>query len=350
MFGGNPNIYCGGNFYGTVYTAQAIGGCIGIETDTQISNLGGVSSAVRKKAYTAVSAAGDEVSGTETDCAYCIEAQAGGIGFLNGILITNYLGSPGLNTSGTILALDPAYVTAFSYVNAFDLRNGSCSGKIIEFGGLTAPYNWSCAGILSLPTGSASVPAINFGTANTGIYGSSTYVETTVGNTNVLYAGLNSTVPFVGIGSVGAINNDVLASSYSANGAWGATFRNASTGTGAQTVFDFGNGTSSNEAYILLNGANVTAQNGANAMDIVGKAGVWISGSVTAGTGIAVNTSGVATALDGLISAGAAPTAAAGQIGYGGTTVASSFCGSLASAAGCVLINVAGTSHYVPYY
>jgi hypothetical protein len=46
----------------------------------------------------------------------------------------------------------------------------------------------------------------------------------------------------------------------------------------------------------------------------------------------------------------AAPTVLSGQIGYGGTTVAASNCGSLASAVGCVVINVAGTVHYVPYY
>jgi hypothetical protein len=46
----------------------------------------------------------------------------------------------------------------------------------------------------------------------------------------------------------------------------------------------------------------------------------------------------------------AAPTVAGNQIGYGGTVVASSNCGSLASSAGCILINVAGTSRYLPYY
>jgi hypothetical protein len=47
---------------------------------------------------------------------------------------------------------------------------------------------------------------------------------------------------------------------------------------------------------------------------------------------------------------GAAPTVAAGQIGYGGTTAVATNCGSLAGAAGCIVVNVAGTQHYVPYY
>lgn len=46
----------------------------------------------------------------------------------------------------------------------------------------------------------------------------------------------------------------------------------------------------------------------------------------------------------------AAPTVAASQVGLGSTVVASSFCGSLAGAAGCLVINVAGTTRYVPYY
>ena len=47
---------------------------------------------------------------------------------------------------------------------------------------------------------------------------------------------------------------------------------------------------------------------------------------------------------------GPAPTVAAAQVGLGGTTAAASSCGSLAGAAGCMVINVAGTTHYVPYY
>jgi hypothetical protein len=47
---------------------------------------------------------------------------------------------------------------------------------------------------------------------------------------------------------------------------------------------------------------------------------------------------------------GAPPTVTSGQIGYGGTTAASSNCGSLMSAVACITVNVAGTAHYVPYY
>lgn len=46
----------------------------------------------------------------------------------------------------------------------------------------------------------------------------------------------------------------------------------------------------------------------------------------------------------------AAPTVGGGQVGYGGTTAAASNCGSLASSVGCLVINVGGTTRYVPYY
>jgi hypothetical protein len=45
-----------------------------------------------------------------------------------------------------------------------------------------------------------------------------------------------------------------------------------------------------------------------------------------------------------------APTVAAGQIGYGSTVAAASNCGSLASSVGCIIVNIAGSVHYFPYY
>ncbi len=53
---------------------------------------------------------------------------------------------------------------------------------------------------------------------------------------------------------------------------------------------------------------------------------------------------------NGFIAKSAAATAAAGQIAYGSTTVASSFCGSLSGSLGCIVVNIAGTTQYVPYW
>ena len=47
---------------------------------------------------------------------------------------------------------------------------------------------------------------------------------------------------------------------------------------------------------------------------------------------------------------GAAATVSAGQIAYGGTTAAATNCGSLSGAAGCIVENIAGATHYTPYY
>lgn len=46
----------------------------------------------------------------------------------------------------------------------------------------------------------------------------------------------------------------------------------------------------------------------------------------------------------------AAPSTAAGQTAFGSTTAAASNCGSLSGAAGCLVININGTTHYVPYW
>jgi hypothetical protein len=68
------------------------------------------------------------------------------------------------------------------------------------------------------------------------------------------------------------------------------------------------------------------------------------------GIGTFNGTYGGTAKLGNIIATVAAPTVSASQIGYGSTTAASSSCGTLASAAGCVVINVAGTAHYIPYY
>jgi len=51
-----------------------------------------------------------------------------------------------------------------------------------------------------------------------------------------------------------------------------------------------------------------------------------------------------------IVFSAAAPTTTTGQVGFGSTVVASSFCGSLSGAIGCTVINVAGTAHYQPYW
>lgn len=47
---------------------------------------------------------------------------------------------------------------------------------------------------------------------------------------------------------------------------------------------------------------------------------------------------------------GAPGTVTSGHIAYGGTTTAATSCGSLAGAAGCITVNIAGTVRHVPFY
>lgn len=98
-------------------------------------------------------------------------------------------------------------------------------------------------------------------------------------------------------------------------------------------------------ASYLLGIANVPwlfSINSAEKMRLSPSGGLSIGTTTDAGAGNLL-TSGVKLAA-------AAPSVAAGQIGYGGTTAAASSCGSLAGAAGCIVVNVAGTTRNVPYY
>jgi hypothetical protein len=65
---------------------------------------------------------------------------------------------------------------------------------------------------------------------------------------------------------------------------------------------------------------------------------------------LALQPSGGTTQIFSTILMNAAPTVAASQVGFGSTTAVSSACGSLTGASACLVINVAGTVHYIPYY
>jgi len=77
-------------------------------------------------------------------------------------------------------------------------------------------------------------------------------------------------------------------------------------------------------------------------------AGVQSKFSIDAsGDTVAAGTSTVT----GVIATAAAPTVAAAQIGYGSTTAAAANCNvAVPTPTGCVVINVAGTTRYIPYY
>ncbi len=89
-----------------------------------------------------------------------------------------------------------------------------------------------------------------------------------------------------------------------------------------------------------------TAKNIGIQIDAV--SGTGAVGLVNSGSEV---TTGTVTSAGGILTA-AAPTVAAAQIGYGSTTAALSNCGSavLTTATACLVINVAGTTRYIPYF
>lgn len=67
-----------------------------------------------------------------------------------------------------------------------------------------------------------------------------------------------------------------------------------------------------------------------------------------AATGTSITLSGIAKATTLTLTA-VAPTVSSGQIGYGSTTAAVSNCG-ITGPTACIVVNIAGTTHYIPYY
>lgn len=68
----------------------------------------------------------------------------------------------------------------------------------------------------------------------------------------------------------------------------------------------------------------------------------------TAGTEYIWSAAGLITTANVALTS-AAPTVSANQIGYGSTTAAASNCGVI-SATACIVVNIGGTTHYVPYF
>lgn len=120
--------------------------------------------------------------------------------------------------------------------------------------------------------------------------------------------------------------------------------------TGAYTSYSIGR-TATPDGYWGVAGAADHYLTGTAAGDTVlihtGK--LWF-GSAALGTGQGwMDTSGNLQIPTARYTA-AAPTVAAAQVGFGSTVVANTFCGTLAGSAGCLVVNVAGTTRYVPYY
>jgi hypothetical protein len=120
-------------------------------------------------------------------------------------------------------------------------------------------------------------------------------------------------------------------------------FQNSNSGASAQYQIQIGNNTSATEATLTINSSGNSGGNGANSFTINGAAGVWLQGGGT--NGMEVDSAGGVRLLS------AAPTVGASQVGLGTGTSAQASCGGpTVGAAGCLVINVAGTTRNIPFF
>jgi len=124
-------------------------------------------------------------------------------------------------------------------------------------------------------------------------------------------------------------------------------------GNTAGARFDAATLTSGTAITITTGGGSITITN-AGVTSVTGTANqVNVSsstGAVTFSLPQNINT-GANPTFASLTLTAAAPTVAAGQIGYGATTAAQANCGGAGlGATACIVVNIAGTTRYVPYF
>lgn len=154
--------------------------------------------------------------------------------------------------------------------------------------------------------------------------------------------------PFAKIGlNVTTIGND----KYQGSGRDMAIAVGSTIGAGPSPGWSYGFAlTNYNGQFPLSSGATVVGSDTAGAVAHgIDFSNLTCSSDCFRSPGFLVNGSGAVSSA-GLEVTSAAPTVGAGSVAFGGTTAPSSNCGSLAGAAGCLVINVGGATRYVPYY
>jgi hypothetical protein len=209
--------------------------------------------------------------------------------------------------------------------------------QITSHAGSALPGSVNFPGLASFATGTAAAPQLAIGNSTTGFYSvSTTGFGISVNGTSVLDYGISTsgywTAPYITASttlagySLNITNSAIFASSYNFINVANASFQ-------AQSLGQFLWTNSSN----AVSGAIDTglSRDSANVIDV--------------GNGTQGNKSGTLN-LGNMVATAAAPTVSSARIGYGSTVAAATSCGSLTLAAGCVVINVAGTPRYIPYY
>ena len=120
----------------------------------------------------------------------------------------------------------------------------------------------------------------------------------------------------------------------------------APTATGNYATLSIGGGSFTGGGAPAFTGSSSGTSIGVN--EVSGYAGNLLDVQMAGMSKFSVSAGGAGVFASSVTVAGAAPTVSPSQVGIGGTTAAVSNCGSLATA--CLVINVAGTTRYIPYF
>ena len=344
----------GGGLYGINPNVQAQPGAtnlyavVGGEFDIQVFSGATVT---QKYGITIVESAQDAVAGSYDEAAIGITNNPAAIGWSCGICFGHF--------DGTAWPMFPSTGSHTSLMRTY-------GSHTIDYGIDISPTTFR-SGAFNGPVGSAAAPT--FGSGGSGIYFVSTtgmcfidingackgdYSITTagtatiVGNLSVQGSQLQQVgaLKFYNSGDTGVITSPTVGVINLGGGAGAspqAQTLQAQSGLGTDIagknfiiIGSLGTGdAASGNLYIQVGGAvaasGTTAATATTAMLIAG------------GT----NTPEVQ--VNGIIATAAAPTVAGSQIGYGSTTAAVSNCGTTGPTA-CIVVNIAGTTHYIPYY
>ncbi len=276
----------------------------------------------------------------------CVPTGAGVVVRGTGNNTVYYQGYNGTNTTISIHSLSGS-----SDDGQIDwLNGGTVDDEISSY--LGAYFNSSNGGVA---IGTTTIPTYGLSISHNA--NNSIYLSTTNGtNTTLSMHSLSGSsdygqIDFLGAATVYASISSYLGSYFFARG----TLGDGGLAVGSTTIPNYGIAitTATGQNGLLVNDTTNTLATITDLTGHIGQLNLYSGGSQTtliagsSATGSYVPGTFQST---GFIATAAAPTVSASQIGYGGSTAASSSCGTLASAVGCVVINVAGTAHYVPYY
>ena len=300
---------------------------------------------------------------------------------------TTYTAGSGLTLTGTVFSLTSPVTYALGGTGLTAL--GAANQCLTTNAGATAMAWAACGQTYTFSTGLTNTGGtVTLGDANL-TYSSGALSlgasATTAGSLTVYNATGGSSQFFSDSADVGAFRDGVNAQAVrvydsftnSTNKSWAAIVAGQTGGSeacaantlcfGSWHVGTPGGGGSMTKAGLYVDGSLKIDYNVSNTNDVTLNAPLYMASNIIMGSGnirsgdanttLAINGGAspgivgnqVFTGL-GFLATAAAPTVAAAQIGYGSTVTANTNCGTLALSTGCIVVNVAGTTRYIPYY